>query len=104
MGRGTIGTVSPGPGKRVHIVLRPAQVERLKARARSSGRSMGSLIREAIDHDLGRPVPRSATERSGGAGRRLMAAGTIKVPQPDPGAGSDVDDAAGADGNRDGDR
>jgi len=61
----------------MHVVLTRSQHERLRARAATTGRSVGSLIRDAVDRELGRE-PAGATRALGsGAGTRLLAAGTI---------------------------
>jgi len=40
---------------RLQLLLEPAQYERLSQRARSEGRSVGSLVREAIDRAWAEP-------------------------------------------------
>jgi hypothetical protein len=55
--------------RRTQILLDDARYERLRAEAEESGRSVGSIIREAIDERLARD-----DERRREAGRRLLAA------------------------------
>jgi hypothetical protein len=63
----------------MHLLLSADQHRRLTERARSSGRSVSSLIREAIDRDLGRAATTAAVMTSGAttAALRFMSAGSI---------------------------
>lgn len=61
----------------MHVVLTRSQHERLRARAAASGRSVGSVIRDAIDRELGREAGGATRALASGAGTRLLAAGTI---------------------------
>ncbi len=65
----------------MHLLLSTAQHRRLTDRARASGRSVSSLIREAIDRDLGRDLARvpttAVTNGAATAALRFMSAGSI---------------------------
>lgn len=75
----TVSQSSPAPrlNHRMHLLLTASQHQRLTARARTSGRSVSSLIREAIDRDLGRAPAGTLTGGASAAARRFMASGTI---------------------------
>lgn len=64
-------------GHRMHVLLSATQHRRLAARARASGRSVSSLIREAIDRDLGRAPDVTVSGGASAAARRFMASGTV---------------------------
>jgi Ribbon-helix-helix protein, copG family len=64
--------------RRTQLLLDEARYERLRAEAEQSGRSVGSIIREAIDERLARD-----DERRREAGRRLLSAPRPTDPEPD---------------------
>ena len=79
---GTMSTMSPPPpdarlSHRMHLLLSTAQHRRLTDRARASGRSVSSLIREAIDRDLGRAPATAVTSGAATAAQRFISAGSI---------------------------
>lgn len=77
-----MGTVSPPHpdarlSHRMHLLLSAGQHRRLRDRARASGRSVSSLIREAIDRDLGVGRQSAVSNAAATAARRFMSGGTV---------------------------
>lgn len=64
--------------RRVHLLLDEARYRRVEAVARSRGVSVATVIRDAIDRGLPAHVQRRAD-----AGRRLLDADPMPVPEPD---------------------
>ncbi|CAN5777137.1 antitoxin VapB7 [soil metagenome] len=63
--------------RRLQVLLDEGQFRRLAAAARRRRVSVATVVREAIDRDLSGPAARREA-----AGRRLLAARSMDVPDP----------------------
>lgn len=64
--------------RRLQVLLEEGQFRRLAAVARRRRVSVATVVRDAIDRDLSGPASRREA-----AGRRLLAATPMAVPDPD---------------------
>lgn len=64
--------------RRLQILLDEERYQRVAARARERRMSVGAVIREAID----RSIPTAAAHRRA-AGRRILAAPKMQLPDPE---------------------
>jgi hypothetical protein len=65
-------------GRRLHILIDDDRYRRLAAVAQRRGVSVAMVVREAIDRGMAQPT----SEREA-AGRRILAAAPMEVPDPE---------------------